>query len=188
MKKSAVFGLCVVVLVLVGGFLVYSVVFQQDASRKDPQSAIVEEKDACDILTEETAKTILGQSIIKADPSNSADASSDDIVVSQCSYSETTGTDALTPQTQKTVNLLARRPKTDKGKQANSAVFVSGAMPRNATEVEGYGNSAFWNPEFGQLNILKNDTWYIVEFGALISSGRTLEDTKKFADALIAKF
>lgn len=186
MKKINLVVLIGVILVVVAGAGYFAV--KKDSPKDNSSQEIMVTKNACDILTEETVKTILGESTSKADASNNADASSDDIALSQCVYSESLDQGNISPQTQQSASLLVRSPKTEAGRQANTAVFVSGAMPQGADEVDGYGEKAFWNTDFGQLNILKEGNWYILEFGVSVPTNRNLEDTKKFADVVINKF
>jgi hypothetical protein len=85
-------------------------------------------------------------------------------------------------------NILVRSPKTQKGADENKDQFTSNKPP-DVQDVEGYGDSAYWNPSFGQLNVLKGDTWYILSnnIGAFSQSPR-LDDAKKLADELKDNF
>lgn len=135
---------------------------------------------ACEVLDLKTAQEFIPNAE-KSTNVNDATASSDDIAVSSCAYQET-GTQ--TPDRLKHASLYVRSARTEAGKSANDLVFVDGSMPKNSVVVEDYGGPAFWNPEYGQLNILKNNNWYIVEFGNFTPSGRSLEETKRLADVL----
>ena len=139
---------------------------------------------ACDLLSVEDAKTVLGQDIEPADGSDAAAASSDDIAVSRCVFAQKLGA-AVTPASQKQASLVVRSPRSDTGKQANRNVFTGSAKPANVEQVSGFGESAFWNPEFGQLNILKNDAWYIVEAGPSVPTERKAEDAKTLARTVL---
>jgi hypothetical protein len=59
--------------------------------------------------------------------------------------------------------------------------------PADAESVSGYGDSAYWDAKHGQLDILKNNSWYILTFGPVTPSDRSLEQTKQLADSLIDK-
>lgn len=139
---------------------------------------------ACDMMSAEDAKTVLGPEIEPADGSDAASASSDDIAVSRCVFAQKIGA-AVTPANQKQASLLVRTPRSDTGKQANRDVFTGSAKPANVEQVNGFGESAFWNPEFGQLNVLKNDAWYIVEAGPSVPTERKSDDAKALARALL---
>jgi hypothetical protein len=131
---------------------------------------------ACSIFTLDNAKKLLGDST-KATEIPAASASNDDIEVTQCFYQEPSG--------QHQANILVRGAKTDKGKAGNVDYFKGSTKPANVQDVNGYGEAAFWNPEFGQLHILKNGNWYILSFGPLAPSERKLDDVRTLADTLI---
>lgn len=189
--KKIILGIVIVCVVLAGGYLLYSQFIKKTpvANPEAEQNSLSSQlAKACDILTEDVAKTALNGSVTRGDEVSSATSSSDDIAVSQCSYTQSISPgQTVSPDSLKSVNLLVRSARTDTGKQANSDVFSEGKMPSNAEALSGYGEKAFWNPEFGQLNILKNGNWYIVEFGSTVPSIRSLSDTKDFANTLANK-
>lgn len=134
---------------------------------------------ACDVLTQDIAKKVLGSSVAAADTNTTPPSESDDLVVSNCNYS----IEGATLGDNRTVSLLVRSPKTSKGTESNQQAFGS-LKPANAQDVSGYGESAFWNPDFGQFNVLKDNTWYIVSKGSLKPTERDIEETKAFAATL----
>jgi hypothetical protein len=126
-------------------------------------------KSACSIFTLADAKQVLGDTA-KGGSVNDEN-SSDDLTVSSCSYTQDSGAN-VPVSSGKTAGLLVRAPKTGSG---------------DTQDVSGYGDSAYWDPQLGQLNILKNNTWYILSNGPVTPASRTLDQAKQLADLLISK-
>jgi hypothetical protein len=137
---------------------------------------------ACTAFTLADAKQLLGSSA-SGGRSNS-DTSSKDLAVSICVYNPNNGTAAAASV--KTASLLVRSPSTEAGAKSNQQQF-SNLKPVDSQDVAGYGQDAYWDPQYGQLNILKNNTWYILTYGSPIPADRTLDQTKQMADIIIAK-
>lgn len=142
--------------------------------------------DACDVLTQAAATEVLGTGAEKSDTS-AGNASSDDVSVSNCNYTlKPTGT-AVGIETAKNTSVagvLARAAKTHAGAESNQAAFAA-QKPAGVTDVSGYGDKAFFNPQFGQLNILKGNNWYIMStYKGIKATAATLDDDKKLADAI----
>lgn len=142
--------------------------------------------DACDVLTETAAKQVLGDVVKKGETAGHA-ASSDDLSVSNCSYDHktvTTGPALAQAQSADVVGVLARAAKTKAGADSNKGQFTT-AKPAGVQDVSGYGDKAFWNPQYGQLNILKGNNWYIIShYTGLNATKGTLEQAKQLADAI----
>lgn len=130
--------------------------------------------EACDILTPELAKKIIGNDA----SAKARDTSSDAIVVSNCTY--------FSDANQLSVGLLARSARDKTGANTNQSQFAS-KKPIDAQNIVGYGDSAFWLARYGQLNILKGNTWYILSTGPVAVQKHTLDQTKQFADQIIDK-
>lgn len=141
---------------------------------------------ACDVFTLDDAKKVLGDTAQKPEETQPAEASSNDIDVSQCIYQQPADTIAAI-KTQKQASLLVRGAKTKTGAESNKDYFNGTTKPQGVQEVSGYGDTAFWNPQFGQLNILKGNNWYILQVGVSTPGNRTVDEAKTLADALIAK-
>lgn len=144
------------------------------------KKALTKDVVACDVLTKEVAENLLGTGAQYGD-TNAGNADSSDISVSSCSYTSPAGTN--TNETE-VASVLARVALTQTGADSNKAVFAT--LPTDAVDVNGYGESAFWNPNYGQLNILKNNNWYILSFGSFIIDSRTAGEAKQLGDLLIA--
>jgi hypothetical protein len=149
------------------------------STAKKPPAA----KSACDIFTLADAKLLLGSTAKGGE--NGMAASTNDLAVSTCTYTQDTGSSASV-SSNKSATLLVRSPKTDKGAASNQNEF--GALePAGVQNVSNYGDSAYWDAEHGQLNILKNKTWYILSYGPVTPADRTLDQAKQLADILINK-
>lgn len=185
MKKFAPF--IVGILVVVGGLAAFmSLKKDEPTSSNTTTPASSNEKDsafkvtkACDVLKPEIAKKVLGDNVAAADSNSDAPTESDDLVVTNCNYS----IEGAALGDNRTASLLVRSPKTTAGVDSNKQAFGS-LKPAVAQDVSGYGEMAFWNPDFGQFNVLKDNTWYIVSTGPLKPAERKLEDAKAFAATL----
>jgi hypothetical protein len=141
---------------------------------------------ACQAFTLSDAKKIIGDTAKKSN-GTSANASSKDINVSTCLYGQDTSTMPINQvRNIRTATILARSPKTAIGKQNNHDEFGKN-KPAGVQDISGYGDKAFWAPSFGQLNILKGDSWVILTTGSATPSTRTLDDAKKMADIVVPK-
>jgi len=138
---------------------------------------------ACQVFTLAEAKTLLGDSV-KGGPKPVA-ATSADLEVSTCTYIQSSGS-GVSVASRKTASLLVRVPKTDKGLASNNNEFGP-LKPPTVQEVDGYGDHAYWDADHGQLNILKNNNWYVLSYGPTSPSDRSLDQTRQLADLLIDK-
>jgi hypothetical protein len=138
-------------------------------------------KKACNIFTLLDAKKLLGDTA----KGRSTDTSSTDMAVTSCTYTQDAGSN-VPVSSSKSAALLVRAPRTDGGASSNRGQFAQ-LKPADAPTVSGYGSSAYWDAGHGQLDILKNDTWYIVSYGPVTPADRTLDQAKQLADTLISK-
>lgn len=140
--------------------------------------------DACDVLTESAAKQILGDGATKGDTS-AGNASSDAVSVSSCVYTAKIDPNVKVVKANNTkgVGILARAAKTKTGADTNKAQFGS-AKPAGVQDVSGIGDDAFFNPKFGQLNVLKGNNWYIVSNYSGSATGGTVESDTQLANLL----
>lgn len=151
---------------------------QTNTSMKD---ITVKKVKACDILTKEVAQDLVKN--INQSNVNSSETKSNDILVSQCTYTQTQMQNKKTTQKLQTVSLLARSALTKQGADSNSAIFGENT-PIGSKKIGGYGDAAFWSPATGQLNILKNQNWYILTVGVNEAKNRSLSETQKFANKI----
>jgi len=144
-----------------------------------PADLKAELEKACNILTSERAKQLLGEDAVRDERLDEEQASNDNLAVSQCAYQKAN---------EKTLKLIVRSPLTDDGKQTNHSVFDEAAAVNGVESVDGLGEKAFWNKEFGQLNVIAENEWYILEYGSILPSQRSLDETKNFANLISENF
>src|SRR5579862_530623 len=119
-------------------------------------------KAACGVFTLADAKKLLGDTAKGGGTTDST--SSDDLAVTSCTYTRDSGSNAPVDGVN-SATLLVRAPKTAQGRSSNQNQFGP-LQPTGTVDVSGYGDKAYWDPQYGQLNILKNDTWYILSYGS----------------------
>ena len=152
--------------------------------QKKPAAIIPSKKQACGIFTLAEAKHLLGDNVKGRD--SPANTSSEDVDVSTCNYLQDLSSSNVPVSSGKSASLTVKIPKTENGIKSNQGQFGT-IKPGNVEDVSGYGNSAYWDTEHGQMDILKNNTWYILSNGASSPASRTLDETKQMADLLIDK-
>ncbi|MHB1055548.1 MAG: hypothetical protein ACYC6B_09285 [Thermoleophilia bacterium] len=138
--------------------------------------------DACDVLTATVARQILGDAAARGDlPAGST--STKDVSVSSCVYTAKIDPGAAVRiSNTKGVSVLVRSAKTDAGANPNRAQFGTG-RPAAAQDVAGLGDDAYFDTQYGQLNVLKGGNWYIVTSYSGKTNG-TLESSRQLADLL----
>jgi hypothetical protein len=151
---------------------------------KKQSAGIPAQKQACGIFTLGLAKQLLGDNAKGAD--NPADTSSSDVDVSTCSYMQDLNGGNVPVSSGKNASLTVKIPKTANGVKSNLGQFGP-IKPDNVQDVSGYGDSAYWDAERGQFDILKGNTWYILRNGSSTPSARTLDEAKQMAGLLISK-
>lgn len=139
-------------------------------------------KKACDVLTLDDAQKILGENAKGGELNSSLPQESNDLIRTTCNYN----LQGSAPEDTKVVSLLIRSAKTTAGAQNNKQVFNAN-KPADAQNISGYGDQAYWHPQFGQLNIFKNNNWYIISSGPVKITDRNPDDAKKLADIIIDK-
>ena len=117
----------------------------------------------------------------KAETAVSQTADSEEVIVAACTYKTT---DESLPS--QTASLILRSPKNQAGAISNQAPFSS-AKPANSQTVYGVGESAYWNPELGQLNVLNEGNWLIITAGLVKASERTQEQAIQAANLILPK-
>jgi hypothetical protein len=130
----------------------------QSATNKPTPSSNPPEKSpnaACSLLTQTAAQQILGAQVTLA--LADTQGSTSDVAVSTCTY--TNG--AAEPADREGTSLVAHIALTSLGISENDVVFGS-AKPSDATDITGYGQAAYWNPETAELNILAHNNWYTI--------------------------
>lgn len=175
MKKAYVVGGIVAILLAVA--VVLFVVKNNTSAPSPGDVSNYKLYNACEMLTEQEASEVLGANAMKGD--EAAPVSSDDLKVTSCTYNNGVGN----AQDIVSTTLLVRSPLTDAGAASNRNGLEDGTIVGNVP-VEGYGDKAVWNPDTGQLNVLKDNTWFIISYGKAQPTSHSLDDVKKLADKI----
>jgi hypothetical protein len=154
-----------------------------NTSAVTPKKSAAVSKKACDIFTLADAKQLLGGNVKGGE--NTVPAASPDLTVSSCSYTQDTG-NSQPVNSAASAALLMRHPTTSSGISSNQNEFGN-LRPAGVQDVPGYGDAAYWDGEHGQLNILKNNDWYILSYGTTTPADRTLDQATQLAAILIGK-
>lgn len=153
-------------------------------AQNTPVQSAASQKPACKYFTLTDAKQLLGDGA-KAGTNPVYESLGSNVYTSSCTYTlEPPLSQAAAVK--KAATLVVRQPKADKGLQSIQSEF--GALkPVDAQDVGGYGDSAFWDADKGELNILKNNNWYVLSIGPSTPSQRSLDQAKAMADLLLPK-
>ncbi|MDN5819627.1 MAG: hypothetical protein L0H36_00195 [bacterium] len=140
--------------------------------------------EACNLLTEATAKAMLGDKV-NGIASSEKPVTDGDVSTSDCSY-----TDLNPVETEmKIAALLVMSPRNASGETEINAVFKSDKSSSNVQAVRDIGDSAFFNKSLGQLNVLYKNTRFIFSYGLAESAeDTTVEDQLSFAKTILAKY
>ncbi len=122
-----------------------------------------------------TPKRFWGAGAKPANSNSEVPKDADHVIISTCTYQLGEGTAG------KAASLLARTAKDAEG-SANDKAQFSSQRPSNAQEVNGYGDVAYWNVDFAELNILKGNVWYVITNGPPRAPERTLAVAIKMAE------
>lgn len=192
MKKVLV-GLAVVLLLAGAGYWWFEIRSSGSPSSNTEKSSkpgieIIGEyrivHDSCQVFTQKDADTLFEAPGSSKSQTVAATSESENMVVSNCSYSLNISPSEL-PATEFTyfASVISHSAKTKAGEQANNSVFTS--IAEDSEVVEGYGDQAYWDPNFAKLHILKNKNHYELSYGLAAVSERTLDDTLLLADIIL---
>jgi len=106
---------------------------------------------SCTLLSQEVARQIIGDGAQSSVPTDASKLQTADTTISACAWSSGSAT----------VQLVVRTPKDSLGASENSTAFGS-ERPDGVTPLTGYGQSAYWDPSKQQLDVLGNNSWYII--------------------------
>lgn len=190
----------VLVIIIIGGVLAAFMLTRKDSNSRDsssqqsssstPNGASDTENSssfksvkACDVLTLDDAKRVLGSNAQPGDTTANTIVENSEMTLTSCSFLIS---DGAIPPNSKVASLQARSAKTQIGATSNKSPFGPGGKPANVQDISNLGELAYWNPEFGQLSIFKNNNYYIIQVGnPNKASERTVADSKKLADIII---
>lgn len=120
-------------------------------SKTGSSSSVKVNDGACmSVLSTATAQKVLGASVT-AQRDNGVMSQTVDITTTNCAY--TAGADVA--------SAVLHAARTSVGASTNDLTFGS-ERPHDAVSVKGYGSAAFWQPSTGELNILKDNNWYVI--------------------------
>jgi hypothetical protein len=128
--------------------------------------------DACTLLTESLAEQIIGTDAQTSTSSDTSATPANNTTITSCAYAGSKGI----------VQLTVRASNSELGTSENDTEFGSN-KPRDAMNVQDYGQSAFWDPGTHELNILGNNNWYIIT-----RSTNSQADTESVAKLLAQGF
>lgn len=149
---------------------------------KSPENTAAVDRSACDIFSLEDAKKILGPNVKNEVSDTIMPKNSEHIVISTCSYSS----EPNAGSSSRTASLLVRKALNAEGSANDKAQFGPN-KPSTAQDIFGYGEAAYWNSDFRELNILKGDVWYIITAGSTVATERKLEDALNIANLIKSK-
>ncbi|HUO61860.1 MAG TPA: hypothetical protein VMT96_00195 [Candidatus Bathyarchaeia archaeon] len=148
----------------------------------DPNKIVYQPAKACSMLTPNKAEDLLGDKVYSTDANKPV--VSGDVATSKCGYTdENNDTSAM-----KLAAIAVRSGVNDAGiKQNRSEFAAAGKLASNAQIVKDLGNSAYFNPTNGQLNVLDGRNWIILNFGvATTPEANTLDDAIKLAHKVLS--
>lgn len=132
---------------------------------------------ACDLFTVEEARTLLGEDVLNTE--SNKPVINGDVAVSKCAYTDTNGSsDAM-----KVAAVAIRSGINDAGQAKNETDFAAAKASNIVDDVTGVGDTAFFNKTAGQLNILSDKKWIIINYGF----GATPESNTAEDASIVAK-
>lgn len=165
--KHAPFAL----LIVLSGLLVAGCGGDSTAGTGSPGSTFRELK-ACDLLTLDDAKKLIGADAASNDEVNK-ETSTSDVSVTICQFSDATADHFA--------SVLVRAPKSEAGAGDNENTFNAG-RPAGAQDVTGYGDRAYFDPADGQLYVLAHRVYLIFS-----GTSNNLADAQKVADSVLPR-
>jgi len=136
---------------------------------------------ACDIFTSSEAKELLGKDAISTNKTEPLQY--ENVSVSSCGYAQNT----LDGSTMRVAAITVRSGINDTGVAQNKDEFTKSYSRSNVEVIEGIGDKAFYAPERGQLNILKERNWIVLSHGVgAAPHANTKEDLLLLASKVIS--
>jgi hypothetical protein len=176
--------LCLLFIILIAGVIVFSFIDNNKKSQTSP----IARADPCSFFTLDDAKKFLGKNVVKSGVLP-ASQTSKDIDTKSCAYTQELRQSSQKASSQKisTAYVIVYTPKTEKGKIFNNFLFERN-KPKDAQNVAGYGQKAYWDSAQGTLSVLKDNKLITLSNKTLAPpSAPTLNDTKKLANFVIVK-
>lgn len=165
-----------IIIVLI--FLACSVVFFFVQSSKP--NIVYQPTKACDVLTAGKAKDLLGSAALAT--ANEAPVVGRETAVSKCGYTD--GNPNMDMAIVAAV--IVRSSINDLGDAKNKSEFATGAVAQGMQSVNDLGEKAYFNPQKGQLNILKKHDWVVLSYGVGANpEANTLQKSVEIARKLL---
>ncbi len=139
-------------------------------------------KKACELLTLDDAKTLIGSDARKAEGPGLGDLERADISLTNCTYHD--------EDVEHFVGLLLRAGRTDVGARENDTVFEESRNQEGTEEVSGYGDKAAWSPKMGQLYVYVKGSYLIFNNDkgkGLSAPTSSLDEARKVADLVLPR-
>lgn len=114
---------------------------------------------ACDLFTPIEAKELLGENKINSNVNTPV--ASGNTAISRCGYTDGN------PDTDNMVvaAIVVRSAVNDKGIEKNKNDFAASKPASGTVDVNDLGDSAYFNKQLGQLNVLSRRNWIIFSYG-----------------------
>lgn len=175
-KKVALNTALVVTLALLAGAPIYNYFYIKHITYMPTK--------ACDLLTIQKASQLLGDRVINVEKNEPVISEDHNLATSKCGY-----TDENPDTTQMKIAAVAVRSAiTDEGVAQNKADFRTMSQQPSIQPVHNLGQSAFFNPTNGQLNVLQAHRWVIVTYGrADAPQDSTVAEVQALAAALLSQ-
>lgn len=175
MKK--ILPIIIVVIVIIGVMAIYFAIKNDDSPTATTKTPAVTFKvvKACDALSIDNAKAIIGGDAKIDETASKTDKDTNDISLTHCKYVSASGT----------VSVQSRSAKDQSGLDSNKMAFKLPTKPKGMKDIANLGELAYWDSRQGQLHILKNNNWYIIQVGSSNSTERTIDKAKQAADQII---
>ncbi len=149
---------------------------QPSSKQSFVKTNVITYKKACDVFTLKDAQSVLGQGASKT--SSQTDSVNNQKSVTTCLYSYDPGSFSDLVN----ASVLLQGSPSDSAMQS----FEEG-RPEGAQDVKGYGDQAYWDPNLGQLHILKGQYWVIISAGSGPLNQRDQDLPRKIADVTIKR-
>lgn len=127
--------------------------------RHNTVKIVYQPANACTLFSSAEASETLGRNTIRSGAQ--APILSGNTAASNCGY-----TDGNPEENSMVVAaIIVRSGVNDKGVQQNKTEFAAGKPSKNVETVKNLGDSAYFNKENGQLNVLAGHEWIVLSYG-----------------------
>lgn len=139
--------------------------------------------EACSLLTEATAKQVLGEKVIGI--TSGEPITEGDVSTSKCSYTDANPVEAE----MKIAAIAVLSPRNASGETTITSSFQSAKSSSGIQAVRDIGDSAFFDKSIGQLNVLVDDIWMKFSYGPAESVEATTVDSQlDFAKLILDQY